>query len=282
MARTVVIVGQDGRLIDVTGASGESSSRYAKFAARLLGDNGSAAVLNYGWNGRSDLVVTGASGAGNSITLDAMEVVVPGDLRVGGKPLQDIVDWRIDTEMSGILGTPGEIDVTMTPADEESGGSSDEGPRNLYTIGLDRLFLDRFTNLEDTVRDIVRLKDVFYIGDGLSLDDGTPGLLEVKLGTGLKFEDDDESSGSDSPEDADPSEYEPSRRAIAVDCDDVPVENSVKPITSGAVFDAIGGSEVPRYIVGVDPESGNMVLYDRLVDGQDSSGDLDDQSGQED
>ena len=269
MARTVVIVGQDGRLIDVTGASGESNSRYAKFAARLLGDNGSAAVLNYGWNGRPDLVVTGASGTGNSITLDAMEVVVPGDFRVGGELLQDIVNWRIDTEMSGILGAPGEIDVTVTPADEESGGSSDEGPRNLYTISLDRLFLERFTNLEDTVRDIVRLKDVFYIGDGLSLDDGTPGLLKVKLGTGLRFEDSDESSGSDSPEDVDPSEYTPPHRAVAVDCDDAPVEGSVKPITSGAVFEAIGGSEAPRYVVGVDQESGNIVLYDRFVDQQD-------------
>jgi hypothetical protein len=48
------------------------------------------------------------------------------------------------------------------------------------------------------------------------------------------------------------------------------------------VFEAIGGSEAPRYTIGIDPESGNMVLYDRFVDGQDSPDDLDGQSGQED
>ena len=257
MARTVVIVGQDGRLIDVTGASGESNPRYAKFAARLLGDNGSAAVLNYGWNDRSDLVVTGASGAGNSITLDAVEVIVPGDFRVGGELLQDIVNWRIDDAMSGIVGTPDEIDVTVTPVDD--GSSSDES-RNLYTIGLNSLFRDRFTNLEDTVRELVRLEDVFYIGDGLVANDGDPRLLSVRIGTGLRFDGADDPGGSDYPDG-----YMPLPRAVAVDCDNEPVEFSVKPITSGAVYAALGGAAAPRYVVGFDPVTGNMVLYDRFV-----------------
>lgn len=255
--RTVVVVGEDGRLIDVTGAIKESDTHYAKFAARLLGESGDFATLDYGWNGKTKLKITGANG--EQIVLDAQEVTVPGDLTIGGTPIQDLVDGRIDLELAGLTGAEGEITVTRVQ-NEDSGDSGDSGeqPRNLYIVGLSQHFIDRIETIEAELGGIIRMDDVYYIGDGLLADkENEPHVLSVKIGTGLKFEDED-SSDSESPDD---SELMPTSRLLSVDCDDVVQEGSLKPVTSGAVYDAIGGA-ASRYVVEVDSTSGNVVLYD--------------------
>jgi len=252
--RTVVVVGEDGRLIDVTGAVKESDTHYAKFAARLLGESGDFATLDYGWHGKTKLKITGANG--EQIVLDASEVVVSGDLKVGNKYLDDIIDERVDIELGGLTGKEGEIDVDQVP-NEDSGSSSDQ-PRNLYIVGLSQHFIDRIETIEAELGGIIRMDDVYYIGDGLLADkENEPHVLSVKIGTGLKFEDED-SSDSESPDDA---ELMPTSRLLSVDCDDVVQEGSLKPVTSGAVYDAIGGA-TSRYVVEVDSTSGNVVLYD--------------------
>lgn len=252
--RTVVVVGEDGRLIDVTGAIKESDTHYAKFAARLLGESGDFATLDYGWSGKTKLKITGANG--EQIVLDASEVVVSGDLKVGNKYLDDIIDERVDIELGGLTGKEGEIDVDQVP-NEDSGSSSDQ-PRNLYIVGLSQHFIDRIETIEAELEGIIRMDDVYYIGDGLLADkENEPHVLSVKIGTGLKFEDED-SSDSESPDDT---EFRPTSRLLSVDCDDVVQEGSLKPVTSGAVYDAIGGA-TSRYVVEVDSTSGNVVLYD--------------------
>ena len=261
MPGTVVIVSRDGRLMDVMGSVREADAHYSKFAARLLGEDGAFATLDYGWNGKTKLRIAAASGTGEQIVLDAQEIAIPGDLTIGGVPLQDLMDSRVDLELEGLRGAEGEITVARTPADEGS-GSSDE-PRNLYTIGLDRHFLDRIDSIEAELENLIRMDDVYYAGDGLTTDrESYPHVLSVNLGTGLKFEDPEppESSGSAS----DSPEY-PEPRLLAVDCIDAVEEGSKLPVTSGAVYAAIGGP-ASRYVVKVESASGNMVLYDNEED----------------
>lgn len=255
MAKTVVIVEENGRLVDVFSRDKESDRRYAKFAARLLGESGSFATLNYGWSGKTKLKITGANG--EQIVLDAQEVVVSGDLKVGNKYLDDIIDERVDIELGGLTGKEGEIDVAPVP-NEDSGSSSDQ-PRNLYVIGLSRRFLDRIETLEIKVDSLVKFDDVYYAGDGLvAYKEQDPHTIAVRVGSGLKFED---VETSDSPDSSDP-EYRPPTRAVAVDVVNAVIEGSQKPVTSDAVFHAVGGSINPYYVE-IDPVSHNVYLYQR-------------------
>lgn len=243
MSRTVAIISDTGRLVNVLGADKENDARYLKFVKRILGSAGSKATLNYGWNGDAELVVTGADGTGERITLDAQEVVVPGNIVVAGRTLDQITSEEVDLEMSGLRGTEGEITVeTYENPDFGSSGSSDEDqPRYIRVVGLSPSIMSRLRNVEERLDALFRFDDVYYAGDGLEAVREGPDVnntINVRLGYGLKFVpvDDSSDSGSDA---------------------DEPVYTTRPPTAIAVDLDAlhIGG------IVMVDPETGNMALY---------------------
>ena len=243
--KTIVIVSDDGRLVDASGTDKESNARYEKFVKRLLGDDGSKAVLNYGWNGKNKLTITGANGTGDQITLDATEVVVPSTLKVGGSTLQQLFDISETTALRGIRGTANEIEVLII--DNPDAGTQGQ-PSKLCVLSLSRHLLDRISVLEAQVRSLIRFDDIYYMGDGLKVD-RTDKRVEVRLGTGLLFEDvipdssdspsyDD--SGSDSPE-------EETTKAVAVDIE--------------AVAEKIAPIILPEYSIDIDSQTQNITLY---------------------
>jgi len=239
MSKTVVVIADNGRLIDVTGADKESGSRYGTFVKRLLGSRNSQAVLDYGWNGDTELLITAANG--EKITLDAQEVVIPGTLTVGGTPIQDLVSDGMDLALEAIEGKDGEIVVTVGE------GDSSPGAPERRIIGLHPDFLDRIDALEDKVDGLFRFDALYRAGDGLQVNNGgDANTLSVKLGQGLKFEPD--------------SGHPDSTQALAVECDSVPRQGSDMPISSGAVYDAMGMQDL-QYVIGIDA-TGNMALYD--------------------
>lgn len=258
MANTIVVVSNTGRLVNVTGTNSESNSRYAKFAARLLGDDGSKAVLNYGWNGKNSLTITGASGAGAQITLDASEVVVPGTLTVNGKSIQEVIDDSLDLAMSGVVGTPGEIDIDVT--DNPSAGTPGQ-PAKIYTISLSADMVDRIESLESIISGIIRFDDVYRIGDGLIVDEDYLGkILNVRLGYGLKFvtidgSDDDPEGSADSASTSDSGESGDAGEDSDVDPDPMPKPRKIRAISLDPDIIA------PRYAIEQNG-LGNIVLYD--------------------
>lgn len=249
--KTVVVVSNDGVLVDTVGVNKESDAHYEKFVKRLLGDDGSKAVLNYGWNGRNKLTITGGSGTGAQIVLDASEVVVPSTLNIGGSTLQQLFNISETTVLSGIRGTDGEIEVVLI--DNPDAGTPGQ-PSKLSVLGLSSALLDRIGILEAQVSGMLRFDDIYYAGDGIKVDHVNK-RIGVRLGTGLMFEDvipsgdssSDSSSydysGSDSPE-----EEEETPKAVAVDID--------------AIADEIIDKVIPRYSIQIDPVTHNMALYE--------------------
>ena len=256
MSRTVVVISESGRLIDVTGQDQEDNSHYLKFANRLLGEDGSYAILNYGWNNDVKLKITGAGGArGQEIVLDANNVVIPGTLKVNGKTLQSIISDDVDLAITGIRGTQGQI--VATPSDNPQASQSGQ-PRKLCTISLSEDFIDRIETLEEQVEGLFRFDEVYYAGDGLVTDQSAH-RIDVLLGNGLKFEQQEYEVPDENPL-ASPSVI--TKNAVVVDCDTVPHQDSIKPITSGAVYNAVAGA-TDRYMIDIDSVTGNVVLYDR-------------------
>lgn len=245
--KTIVVVSDDGRLVDASGTNKESNARYEKFVKRLLGDDESKAVLNYGWNGKNKLTITGANGTGEQITLDAAEVVVPSTLKVGGSTLQQLFDISEITALRGIRGTADEIEVLII---DNPDASTQGQPSKLCVLSLSRHLLDRISVLEAQVRSLIRFDDIYYMGDGLKVD-RTDKRVEVRLGTGLLFEDvippvdsSDSSSyddsGSDSPEGE-------TTKAVAVDIE--------------AVAERIAPIILPEYSIDIDSQTQNITLY---------------------
>lgn len=250
MAKTVTIVDNSGRLVDAKGVEQESSARYRKFAERLIGAGSDIAIINYGWNGAKDLSISCNGDFGNSITLKADSVFVPGDLKIGPDkiPLQDLIDDSVAIALPEIRGTPHQIDIGMEEL-YDSDSSSEEYPRKTYTVKLSKEVLDRISELEDTVNGLFRFDELYRIGDGLEAVKEDRNLLRVKLGEGLKFT--EESSSESSEETA----------AITLDFDSTPTEGSNKPVTSDGIFKAIRSVPyVNPYYIDLD-DDGNMVLY---------------------
>lgn len=265
MSKTVVVISETGRLIDVTGIDKESDSHYSYFAKRLLGEAGTYATLDYGWNGRKKLKISGANG--QEILLDAQDVKISGTLKINNTPIQDIIDESIDLELSGIQGKRGEIDVL--PAVNTNTGANH--PRKIYTISISEDLKSRITSLENQIAGMFAFDGVYYAGDGLiAIDNPVRNTINVFIGTGLKWESKEydfeiEGSGSSSP-----SISTLTKQAIAVDCESAPTPLSVKPITAGAVYEALDGVTAPRFIFGIESTTGNVVLYDTLESSQSS------------
>lgn len=244
MSNTVVIVSNDGRLIDVAGTIRESVANYSKFAKRLLGDSGSTATLDYGWNDKTRLVISKGGEKGTSITLSAQEVVVTDSLSVGGQPLGTIIANDVDLAIGGIIGTEGEISVT--PADNPDYPGEGQ-PRKTCVISLDESMVNRIETMEQTLEDLIVFDMAYKLGDGLaSQATGAYRTAFVKIGLGIKFVEDE----------SDPE----SANAIATDCDEYPSPASEKPVSSKGVYEAI--SDATEFRVGVSEETGNIVLYD--------------------
>lgn len=257
MSKTVVVISESGRLIDVTGALKESDDHYKRFARRLLGEDGTYTVLDYGWNGRNKLKITGANG--QEILLDAQYVKVSGTLKINNVPLQELISNNIDIELSGLQGTTGEINVVS----DDNPDSGDNQSRKIYTISLSSDFMSRFRSVENQLAGIFSFDGVYYAGDGLvTREDPVNNTLNVFIGTGLKFESKsyDELIGSS---ESSPSITTITKLAIAVDCESAPIPLSVKPITAGAVYNALGGT-VLRYMLSIESATGNVVLFDTL------------------
>lgn len=250
--RTVVVVSDDGRLVDAAGTPMESDSHYKKFAGRLLGDNSlyGAAVIDYSWNGRNKLVITGAGGIGSQIKLDASEVVLPSTLKIGGDSgptLGELLSLSETKTLHGIEGTAGQIVVDIIENASPAAGQ----PDTLCVLKLSQTLLDKLANLEAQVSGMLRFDDIYYAGDGLEVDHVNK-RIGVRLGTGLTFE--EVLPGSDSPEDASgsdsPEEEEPVK-AIAVDLNGIieAVEAAIAPVV------------VPKYVIGIDSTTENAILY---------------------
>lgn len=263
MSKTVVVISNTGRLIDVTGVDKESDSHYSYFAKRLLGEAGTYATLDYGWNGRKKLKISGTNG--QEILLDAQDVKISGTLKINNTPIQDIIDDSIDLELKGLQGKSGEIDVL--PAVNTNTGSNQ--PRKTYTISISEDLMSRITSLENQIAGMFAFDGVYYAGDGLiAIDDPVRNTINVFIGAGLKWESkeyDFDIEGSSSS----PSISTLTKNAIAVDCESAPTPLSVKPITAGAVYEALGGV-APRFIFDIESATGNVVLYDTLESSQSS------------
>lgn len=212
MAKTVVIVSEKGRLTDAVGAVREDDVRYSRLANRMLGP-GEVALLNYGWNDADELEVSKFGKAGKRVTVKADEVALSGALTVGGVGLDEAIGKRTDIEATGVSGVSGEVTVTLTDGE---GGSK---PRKLCVIGIDGKTLSRITTVEEMLDGLIRLDEVFVIGDGIEAVRGDKSRLSVRAGTGLKFED----RGGET-------------KSLAVDSDDEPVEKSGKTVTSAGLF----------------------------------------------
>ena len=244
MSKTVVIVSNDGRLIDVAGTLKESGANYSKFAKRLLGDSRSTATLDYGWNGKTGLVISKGGEKGARITLSAQEVVVTDSLSVGGQPLGTIIANDVDLAIDGIYGTEGEISVSTFDNPDYPGEGQ---PRKTCMISLDESMVNRIETMEQTLEDLIVFDMAYKIGDGLtSQATGAYRTAFVKTGLGIKFVDDE----------SDPE----STKAIAADCDEYPSPASEKPVSSKGVYEAI--SDATEFRIEVSDETGNVVLYD--------------------
>ena len=212
MAKTVVIVSENGRLTDAVGAVREDDVRYSHLANRMLGPD-EVALLNYGWNGADELEISKFGKVGKKVTVKADEVALSGTLTVGGVGLDEVIGKRTDIEATGVSGVSGEVTVTLTDGE---GGSK---PRKLCVIGIDEKTLSRITAVEEMLDGLIRLDEVFVIGDGIEAVRGDKSRLSVRVGAGLKFED----LGGET-------------KSLSVDSDDEPVEDSGKTVTSAGLF----------------------------------------------
>lgn len=236
MSKTVAIISDSGRLIDVGGTPKEDNARYLNFAQRLLGSANSTAVLNYGWNGDAKLTITGANGTGDRITLDAREVVIPGSVTIGGKTIQELIEDCVEVSVPGLVGVEDEIEVQKIPnPDYDSSDSSGDQPEDVYVISLAQALRNRIDDLDAKVEALFRFDDVYYAGDGLvaERDPHTNNTINVRLGYGLKFVEVDDSGSSD------PVYVTRPPTAVAIDPAALHIGN----------------------VIEVDPATGNMVLY---------------------
>lgn len=247
MSKAVVIINEEGRLINVLGAQKESDKRYAKFASRLVSGDSPTASLNYGWNGANSLKIDKNGEKGEKITLNAKNVEVPSLFTINGTEINDLINAATDLAISGIVGTDGEISVVTTKNTNTTGAT----PRYTCTISLDSDFIDRVTTVESTLAALFRFKEAYTIGNGLQKVTGEENAIAVRPGEGLKF--------------ADELVEDEETARLELDYDELPTQNSRRPVTSGGIFNAISGGGLIQWSVVVDPKTGNMKLYDNTV-----------------
>lgn len=276
--RTIVIIDENGRLIDVTGAMQEDVDRYQKFSKRLLNSNGSTAILNYGWNGNEKLTIAKDGAQGDSIFLDAKEVQISGGLKVGTKSLQTIIDESTDLAINGIIGTQSEIDVDITD------NSGENVPRKICTISLSPDFINRVDSLEAKMSALFKFEEVYTFGDGLELTKENYNQLRVKIeGPGLQFIDtisestEDNENTEDAPEgeDTDTPVY---TKALALELAQR-VDQSDLPITARAVYSALEAIGAVALLYSIAPNTnGNYCIFENSFDGSSSSDSLEEES----
>ena len=121
MSRVVLIVDSDsGKMIDVAGNPREGG-RYMAFAKRMLSP-GKNPSLDYGAGGGDTLTVWQNGGYGKEIRLLADKVVVPKDLYVKNRPIEEIVRIGLESFLDSITGTDDEISVSKE-TDQETGST---------------------------------------------------------------------------------------------------------------------------------------------------------------
>lgn len=240
-SKTIVIINEEGKLIDVTGAIRESQgSNYDKFVKRLISpSNDNISSLDFGWDGATTLHIVNKtnSDVDTTILLDADSVVVTGDFSVNGKTLDEIILDNSLEILDKIKGTPDQVDINKNETE--------------YTIKLSDKFLERVNDLEQIIEKLFQFGDVFTAGDGLVLNREKGNKLEISVGTGLKIErhyqpvEDDtiqeSESGSGSGSESESIELIELTPTLAVDTLDELDFNSSLPITSKAIANAIDG-----------------------------------------
>lgn len=260
MSRTVVIVNEEGRLVATKDGDKESNAKYANFAKRLVGESFAGqtpmAALRFGWNGSGKLVIAkggnyGTWQAGDLVDIQSATVSISGNLKIGNKDLQEIIDDSLKNAFElGIKGKQGEIDVTVSDYE----GSDPYAPRKICTIGLGQDVINRIETLEREMHTSIPSSVSF--GDGLEVkveedlteasssgssdsSDSSSGEdpsfrrnISVRIGSGMKFEGD---AGF---------------RAIAVDTVDEPKPptdpDADKPITAAGVYSFLPTYEIEK------------------------------------
>jgi hypothetical protein len=247
-SKSVVIVNEKGQLINARGVVKESDDHYAKLANRMVSTDTTEATINYGWNGAKSLKIDKDGEKGEKITLNAENVEVPSLFTVNGTEINDLIDAATDLAISGIIGTDSEIDVTKT----RNVDSTSTTPRYTCQISLDSEFVNRITTVEDTLAALFRFKEAYSLGNGLQKLSGDENYIAVRPGEGLKFADElypDEETAR-----------------VVLDYDEIPTQDSRRPVTSGGIFNAISGGGLIKWSVSVDSKTGNMKLYDNTAE----------------
>ena len=110
MSRCILVIDSErGELVDVAGNVREGG-RYLKFAKRLLSTDENP-VLDYGANGGDTLTVSMDGGIGAAINLNARVVNVPGDIKLNGESIRELISSEAEGAIDNIRGADGEISV---------------------------------------------------------------------------------------------------------------------------------------------------------------------------
>ena len=119
MSRCILIIDSErGDLVDVAGNVREGG-RYLRFAKRLL-STAENPVLDYGANGGDTLTVSMDGGIGAAINLNARVVNVPGDIKLNGESIRELISSEAEGAVDNISGADGEISVNK---DSETGNT---------------------------------------------------------------------------------------------------------------------------------------------------------------
>ena len=182
MSRCILVIdSESGELVDAAGNVREGA-RYLKFAKRLL-STAENPVLDYGANGGDTLTVSMDGGIGAAINLNARVVNVPGDIKINGESIRELISSEASDAVDNISGADGEISVEKDP---ETGNT---------VISLSPAVTEKLDQIDVAVGNLasnqfVSRKEIANAIEGLSVEDdddleqvrGTLRVLLEKLG----------------------------------------------------------------------------------------------------
>ena len=203
MSRVVLIVDSDtGEMIDVAGNSREGG-RYMAFSKRMLSAEKNPS-LDYGARGGDTLTVCSNGGYGKEIRLLSDKVVIPRDLYVKNRKIEEIVDSTAENVLDMIVGTDGEVSVIRNQ-DIETG-------KTAVVISIDPSMASRISRISDAVDDMpsgyIGRNELLNAISGISVsEDSTP--EDVRTALGLLIRKLNEIAGSDDLPSSEPPSSEP-------------------------------------------------------------------------
>lgn len=182
MSRCILIIdSESGDLIDVAGNVRERA-RYLKFAKRIL-SNDENPVLDYGANGGDTLTVSMDGGIGSAINLNARVVNIPGDIKLNGSSVRDMISSEASDAMENIIGADGEIRVEKDPETGKtviSLGHAVTEKLDMIDVAVGNLASNQFVSRQEIANAIygLSIKD----DDGLDQVKSTLRVLLERLG----------------------------------------------------------------------------------------------------